>query len=197
MTNARPPKRQKTSSKGPQLPELINGFTVLPIAFPSPLASVPAAVHILYIRRHEETPRPPAIPSSDPSRTIFIVNIPVDSTKELLRGLFASLGGRLEDVRFHGQDHKDPVAEDGKELVFPDVWDRRLHSSGETARITFPTTEDVNKIFKTITKERRTQGGAIRQWGIGVTNPTSSLGLQRIPLLSPNINLKRLPNPPQ
>ena len=103
MTNPRPPKRQRTSS-ATSLPESINSFTLLPISLPSPLPSVPSAVHVLYVRRHEEPPKPPAITSTEPSRTIFVVNIPVDSTKETLRGLFASLGGRLEDVRFHGQE---------------------------------------------------------------------------------------------
>lgn len=176
MTNPRPPKRQRTSSAA-SLPESINNFTLLPISLPSPLPTVPSAVHILYLRRHEEPPKPPALTSTAPPRTIFVVNVPVDSTKETLRGLFASLGGRLEDVRFHGQEEGDEdVAE---KLSFPEIWDRRLNPSGTTAHITFPTPEDVNKIFKTIVKERRNQAGAIREWGVGVSNPTSSLGLQR------------------
>ena len=183
MTN--PPKRHKTSSTS-LLPDSINGFTLLPIKLPSPLTSVPSAIHILYVRRHEETPRPPSITSPESSRTVFVVNIPVDSTKETLRGLFASLGARLEDVRFHGQDDDD-VNEDPEKLVFPDIWDKRLHTGGETAHITFPTTEDITKILKTISTERKTQPGPIREWGTGVENPTSSLGIQRkSPVRSPD-----------
>ena len=178
MTNPRSPKRRQTSS-ATSLPESINGFTLLPIKLSSPIPSVPSAIHILYVRRHEEAPRPPlAIPATDPSRTIFVVNIPVDSTKEILRGLFASFGGRLEDVSFHGQDVD--IAQDPEKLSFPDIWDRRLHSTGGTAHITFPTSDDVTKVLKNILKERRNQTGPIREWGIGVENPTSSLGLQRI-----------------
>lgn len=180
MTNLRPPKRQRTSSAA-SLPGSVNGFSLLPISLPSPLPTVPSAVHILYLRRHEEHPKPPAVTSTEPSRTIFVVNIPVDSTKETLRGLFASLGGRLEDVRFRGQEDGD--ADVSEKLLFPEVWDRPLNSSGATAHITFPKLEDVNKIFKTITKERRNQAGAIREWGVGVNNPTSSLGLQRTSFL--------------
>ena len=108
-----------------------------------------------------------------------MVNVPVDSTKEILRGLFAGLGSRLEDVRFH-KDNDD--LEDIEKLKLPDTWDRKLICTGGSVHITFPTEEDVNKIFKTISKERRNQIGPIREWGVGITNPTSSLGLQRTPL---------------
>ena len=174
MTN---PKRQRRPCTVP-LPESINGFILLPIILPSPLPSIPSSVHILYLRRHEEPPRPPAISSTKSSRTIFVLNVPVGSTKETIRGLFASLGGRLEDVHFQGQQD-DLQANQDENLSLPAIWDRRLLTSGATAHITFPNPEDVIKIFKTISKERRSQSGAIRQWGIGVENPSSSLGLQR------------------
>jgi ribosomal RNA-processing protein 7 len=169
------PKRRKLSSSSPSLPESIKSFTLLPIELPSPLPSVAPAMHVLYLRRHEEPPQPPAMHSTKSSRTVFLVNIPVDSTKEKLRGLFASLGGRLEDIRFHGNDPPDPES-----LALPEVWDRRLHPSGSTAHITFPTSKEVDKIFKTISKERRNQEGvAIRQWGVGIDDSaSSSLGLQ-------------------
>lgn len=175
MTNSRPPKRQKTTLAS--LPESINGFTVLPITLPSPILSLSSAVHCLYLRRQEETVRPPAVASSDPSRIIFVVNVPIDSTKELLRGLLASFGGRLEDVRFQGRNDEEPVEEN---LALPVVWDRRLCPSGGTAHITFPTSEDVDKVLKAISKERRRQAGPLREWGVGVENSTSSLGLNRI-----------------
>jgi ribosomal RNA-processing protein 7 len=178
MTNPRPSKRQRTTSSS--LPETINGFTLLPITLPSPLPSVPPAIHSLYLRRNEETPRPPAVTSTDPSRTIFVVNIPIDSTKELLRGLFASFGGRLEDVRFHGQSEDELVEEN---LSLPDVWDRRLRPSGGTAHITFPTSNDVDKVLKAISKELRHQTGPLREWGVGVEKSISALGLKRNHLL--------------
>jgi ribosomal RNA-processing protein 7 len=177
MTNSRPPKRRKTSSAS-SLPESIYGYTLLPIKVPSPLPSVPSAIHVLYVRRHEDAIRPPAVAPPESSRMMFVVNVPIDVTKEILRGLFASLGGRLEDVRFHGQEDDD--IEEPEKLIFPDVWDRRLIPSGGNAHITFPNSEDVSKILKTISKERRNQTGAIREWGVGVENPTSSVGLQRM-----------------
>jgi ribosomal RNA-processing protein 7 len=179
MTNPRPPKRQRTSSSAPPLPDTVNGFHVLPIRIASPVPSTPSAVHVLFVRKHEEAVRPPAVSSTDPSRTLFIVNIPVDSTKEALRGLFASLGARLEDVRIHRQTENDLEEENLDEYVFPDVWDKSLCQSGSTAHITFPDPEDVTKILKTISKERRNQSGAIREWGVGIENPSSTLGLNR------------------
>jgi ribosomal RNA-processing protein 7 len=182
MTDPRPLKKQKTSD--PSLPSSVSGFTVLPIRLPSPLPSVPSSVHILYLRRHEEPPQPPAIAPIGSPRTIFVVNVPVDSTKELLRGLFASLGGRLEDVRIHSANNSENAG--GENLSLPDTWDKRLCRSGTTAHITFPSSSDVDKILKSIAKERRNQAGAIREWGVGIDNPTSSLGLQRIPITSKN-----------
>jgi ribosomal RNA-processing protein 7 len=187
MTDPRPPKRQRTSSSSASsLPDTVNGFAVLPITIPSPLSSIPSAVHVLYVRKHEETGRLPAVSTTDPSRTLFVVNIPVDSTKETLRGLFASLGGRLEQVRMHRNGEEDGGEQvDSDEFVFPDVWDKRLCPSGSTAHITFPNPEDITKILKTISKERRNQIGAIREWGVGVEGPSSTLGRQRTPFSHP------------
>jgi hypothetical protein len=168
MTSPRPLKRQKTS-----LPDSINSFTLLPITLPSTLPSIPPVVHIIYLQRHQEPPQPPALAPSESSRTIFVVNVPIDCTKELLRGLLASLGGRLEEVRFH---------EDKEQNSLPYV-DRRLGHSGGTAHVTFPTSSDVDKIFKSIAKERKSQSGAIREWGVGVDLSSSSMGFKRTPLV--------------
>jgi hypothetical protein len=70
-------------------------------------------------------------------------------------------------------------------LTLPLVWDRRLCPSGGTVHITFPTSDDVDKVLKAISKERRRQVGPLREWGVGVENSTSSLGLNRIAFLLP------------
>lgn len=171
MANTKPSKRQKTSISS--LPDLIQNFILLPINLPSPLPSVPTALHIIYLRKHEEPPQPPAVSSTQPSRTLFLVNIPVDSTKELLRGLFASLGSRPEEIRIHGQT-ENPREDD---LPFP--WDRKLCPSGGTADVTFSSPKEVDTILKTISKERRNQTGPIREWGVGIDYPFSSLGFTR------------------
>ena len=169
---ANPPKRQKTLISS--LPEAIQNFILLPVTLPSPIPSVPAATHIIYLRKHEEPPIPPVM-TSDPSRTLFLVNIPVTSTKETLRGLMASFGVRPDDIRIHGQS-------DFQEDNFPLTWDRKLCPSRGTAHVSFPTPKDADKVLKTISKERRKQDGAIREWGIGVDYPFTSLGFSRIPI---------------
>jgi len=171
MTNPKSSNRQKTQLSS--LPDAIQNFILLPITLPSPIPAVSSALHIIYLRKHEEPPVPPAITSTEPSRTLFLVNIPVDSTKEILRGLFASLGPRPEEVRIHGQ------TETVKEDDLPTIWDRRLCPSGGTAHITFTSPKDVDVILKAISKERRTHKGVIREWGIGVEYPFSSLGFPR------------------
>jgi hypothetical protein len=171
MTNAKPSKKQKLSISS--LPDAIQNFLLLPITLPSPVSSVSSAIHIIYVRKHEEPPIPPAIASTEPSRTLFLVNIPVDSTKELLRGLFASLGARPEDIRIHGQTDTQ------KEGDLPITWDRRLCPSGGTAHITFASAKDVDGLLKTIAKERLTQQGPIREWGVGLDYPFASLGFPR------------------
>jgi hypothetical protein len=181
MTTTTLTKKRKHASLSSSLPlpATIHNFTLVPITLPSPLASVPATTHIVYLRRHEEPPTPPSLVSTKPSRTLFAVNVPVDSTKELLRGLFAALGARLEQVTFHsaGEDLRD---QEGK---LPCPWDRRLCVTGETAHVTFPDAGDVDKVLRTIGKLRRkSDGGAgsggIVTWGDGVTKP-AALGFQR------------------
>jgi len=166
-------KRKKESSSSSNICTTINGFTLLPIVLPSPHPSVSPATHILYLRRHEPAPVPPAITSADPSRVLFVVNVPVDATRELLRGLFASFGARAEDVTF-ARDERQEEASGG----LPYTWDRRLCLTGGTAHVVFPEERDVDTVLKTIGKLRRRTTGGIVTWGEGVAN-AGTLGFQR------------------
>ncbi|KAH7025939.1 meiotic recombination protein DMC1 [Microdochium trichocladiopsis] len=74
-----------------------DGFSVLPVAMP-PLPAFPVqTTHHVYLRRNT-----PKIPSPDDSRSLFLANVPVDSTEAHFRALFASLvgAGRFEGVTF-------------------------------------------------------------------------------------------------
>ena len=80
-----------------EVPLTISGYTILPIFLPS-LPSLPvAATHFLYLRPHE-----PKIPNSSSPRSLFLVNIPFDTTEAHLRVLFSTQiglpSGRLEEV---------------------------------------------------------------------------------------------------
>ncbi|EEA18791.1 hypothetical protein TMatcc_010665 [Talaromyces marneffei ATCC 18224] len=78
----------------------ISGYTVLPIKLPPALPSFPELVtHYVYLRPHE-----PRIPDPDAARSLFLVNVPIDTTELHLRHLFSSQlsAGRVERVQFEG-----------------------------------------------------------------------------------------------
>ncbi|KAK0728517.1 ribosomal RNA-processing protein 7-domain-containing protein [Lasiosphaeria miniovina] len=78
-------------------PATISDFSVLPISIP-PLPSFPkTVVHHVYVRRNS-----PKVPTADDSRSLFLTNVPVDSTELHLRGLFTALigAGRFESATF-------------------------------------------------------------------------------------------------
>lgn len=90
---------QITMPKKSTIPTEISGYTVLPLRLPAVLpSSFPDPVtHYIYIRPHE-----PRIPNPDAARSLFLVNIPVDTTELHLRHLFSSQlsAGRVERVVF-------------------------------------------------------------------------------------------------
>lgn len=88
------------------IPKTIGEFSVLPLSIP-PLPSYPhAATHHLYIRRHE-----PRNPTPDDTRSLFVTNVPVDSTEPHFRAIVASLvgAGRFESIQF-ATDKKTSLA---------------------------------------------------------------------------------------
>ncbi|KAJ4306100.1 hypothetical protein N0V88_000896 [Collariella sp. IMI 366227] len=84
----------------PSNPSTIGDFSVLPVSIP-PLPSFPKTViHYLYVRRNT-----PKLPTPADARSLFLTNIPVDSTEAHLRALFASLvgAGRFESATFEDE----------------------------------------------------------------------------------------------
>ncbi|KAI9835408.1 MAG: hypothetical protein M1819_002326 [Sarea resinae] len=82
----------------------ISSYLILPLTLP-PLPSLPASkaqtiTHHIYLRPHT-----PKIPTPSTSRTLFLTNLPIDTTEPHLRSLFANeLGGaRTEEVSFEGR----------------------------------------------------------------------------------------------
>lgn len=87
------------------VPTEISEYTILQLSLPL-LPSFPTpAKHYLYIRPHA-----PKDPDACTPRSLFLVNIPIDSTKENLRHLLSTqLGlpsGRIEDVQFENDRRK-------------------------------------------------------------------------------------------
>lgn len=84
----------------PNAQSTIGDFSILPVSIP-PLPSFPKpATHYLYIRKNA-----PKISTPDDSRSLFVTNAPVDSTRLHFRALFAALvgAGRFESVTFEDE----------------------------------------------------------------------------------------------
>ncbi|KAK4221625.1 ribosomal RNA-processing protein 7-domain-containing protein [Podospora fimiseda] len=88
----------------PSQPLTIGDFSVLPISMPPSPSYPKPTTHQLYVRRNT-----PKIPTPNDSRSLFITNVPIDSTEAHFRALFASLvgAGRFESITFEPENRKD------------------------------------------------------------------------------------------
>lgn len=89
------------------MPQTIGDFSVLPLSIP-PLPSYPhATTHHLYVRRHE-----PKNPSPDDARSLFVTNVPTDSTEPHFRAIVSSLvgPGRFESITFEADKRTSPAS---------------------------------------------------------------------------------------
>ncbi|KAI9777532.1 MAG: Ribosomal RNA-processing protein 7 [Geoglossum umbratile] len=182
------------ASKKPETPSSISGYTVLPVRLQVLASFKEAAIHYLYLRRHE-----PKIPTPDDARTLFAVNIPFDATEAHFRYLFSHIGGgRVDSVKFLGNrrtltDVRQPIApppkgskkrkrdrikqEDGAASALPEIWDRGLHPSGSTALIVFVDDGSLDATMKAL---KRHSKGKLAIWGEGVEGEkVPALGSQR------------------
>ncbi|CED83612.1 rRNA processing protein RRP7 [Phaffia rhodozyma] len=81
----------------------IKDFTVLPIHYTTPSSSAPTT-HYLYIRSDASTSTSSAGQIEEP-RTLFVANLPPDSTEDNLRTFFGNCGP-VENVKLGGQRKK-------------------------------------------------------------------------------------------
>ncbi|RFU23606.1 hypothetical protein B7463_g12734, partial [Scytalidium lignicola] len=157
-----------------KIPSTISDYLVLPISIPpTPAYQVPATHHI-YLRQHA-----PKIPTPDDSRSLFLINTPIDSTEAHFRGIFASLvgAGRFESISF--EDEKNAPSADLPQLLdettsnkargkkrkrneteipgthdrdteLPQVWDRQLRRSGGTAVVVLVDETSANAVLKAV-----------------------------------------------
>ncbi|KAH6631146.1 ribosomal RNA-processing protein 7-domain-containing protein [Chaetomium sp. MPI-SDFR-AT-0129] len=91
----------------PSTPSTIGDFAILPLSIP-PLPAFPQhAVHHLYVRRNA-----PKIPTATDARSLFLTNVPVDSTETHLRAVFTTLvgAGRFESATFE-DERKDAYSQ--------------------------------------------------------------------------------------
>lgn len=192
---------QANSSTMTRIPKTIGEFSVLPLSIP-PLPSYPhAATHHLYVRRHE-----PKNATPDDGRSLFVTNVPVDSTEPHFRAIIASLvgAGRFESIRFETdkktspaslepaqaarlaaiasrkrkRDDSDSEPEDEEEEIarLPTTWTRQLQRSGSAAVLVLADEKSVDLVLKAIAKTHKSKKYPV--WGEGVQEKVPSLGSQ-------------------
>ncbi|KAI1497833.1 ribosomal RNA-processing protein 7-domain-containing protein [Biscogniauxia marginata] len=174
-----------------------DGFTILPISIP-PLPSYPVpATHYLYLRRNV-----PKIVTANDSRSLFLTNVPSDSTEAHFRALFASIvgAGRFESIVFEHDKKASKVSHEpaqverlaklqkkrkreDEELQYrkeeaaaelPDTWTRQLHQSGSSAVALFADEKSIESVLKAVKKLRKSQKYPV--WGEGVNDKAPALG---------------------
>lgn len=177
-------------------PSPLEEFTTLHISIPS-LPSFPiSTTHHVYLRRNAK------VLTKDDTRSLFLVNVPVDSTEAHWRGLFASLvgAGKFEAIVFErdtkvsppaiepaqaarlASHHKkrkreDEEAQTQKEEAIarlPPVWTRPLHRSGGSAVVLLADDRSVDTVLKAVKKLQKTKKFPV--WGEGVGDKALPLG---------------------
>jgi ribosomal RNA-processing protein 7 len=172
-------------------------FTILSVRLP-PAPSFPiAATHEIRVRRNA-----PKIPTEDDSRSLFLKNIPADSTETHFRALFTDLvgAGRFESIAFEDETKEalavapalatkvngfakkrkrtdvedDERAREEEAARLPETWTRRLHRSSSTAIVLLADEKSVQLVLKAITKLQKTRKYPV--WGNNVEDDASFLG---------------------
>ena len=201
-----------------RLPSEVSGYRILPISLP-PLPSYPvSATHYLYLRPHE-----PKLPTPAAARSLFLVNVPFDSTElHLKRLLSVQLGlpsGRIEEVQLEGtkriiEGPETPAVDPKKEkngrkrkrssdrgsieqldgIALPATWDRDLQTNGRTAIVVFVDRLSMEAAYKGAKKPEKS--GTIPIWGEGTEGKVPPLGIpSTLRALFPfaNTKLSRIP----
>ncbi|KAL3472445.1 ribosomal RNA-processing protein 7-domain-containing protein [Aspergillus californicus] len=178
----------------------IAGYTALALQLPSTPSFPTPATHYLYLRPHE-----PRIPDLDTPRSLFLVNIPIDTTETHLRHLFGTQlsAGRIERVEFEsartgkksgaaqialqgsnvGKSKKrkrvtaDELEERLGAVSLPSTWDRQLQHSGTHAVVVFVDKASMEASLKAAKKAARKSSVV---WGEGIDEArVPPLGLPR------------------
>ena len=189
------------------IPLQISGYYILPLSL-TPLPSFKtSATHYLYVTNHQ-----PKIPTPTASRSLFLVNVPFDSTdahiKHLLSTQLGLPNGRIEDVQFEGDKRKiqdlgetsathtknprnskkrkrsvgEKSAADLEAATLPSTWDRELQSMGGTGVVVFVDRASMDAVIKAV-KPIRKEGKELI-WGDGVEIKLPALGFASMYLMA-------------
>lgn len=170
----------------PKIISSVGEYSILAVTIPSTPTYPKETVHSIYVRQHA-----PKIPTPSDSRSLFLVNVPIDSTEQHIRAIFTSLlgAGRFEKVTFESERDTKPVIntlpgvtvvaqkskkrkqdavndEEGDRSALPTVWDRSIKRSGSTAVAVLADEKSVELALKAIKKAVKT--GEYPVWGAGV-----------------------------
>ena len=173
------------------------GFIILPILIPGTKSFPHPATHEVRLRRNA-----PKIPTANDSRSLFLKNVPVDSTEQHFRAVFTSLvgAGRFETIVFPDDEASAAVIDPAQALkitemakkrkrsdleieerlqeeqasVMPEIWTRRLQQSSATAIVLLADEKSVQLVLKAIAKLPKSK--KFPTWGEGVSNQVPSLG---------------------
>lgn len=183
-------------------------YTTLRICVPPVLSFPKAVVHQIWVRRNA-----PKIPTPDDSRSLFLKNIPIDSTESHFRAIFSSLigAGRFESIAFddeaaaaHTVDpaqaakvagfarkrkRDDTEAEDSKKAELarlPKIWTRKLHTTSSTAVVLLVDEKSVQLALKAFAKLRKSKKYPV--WGEGLADDVPRLG---VPWIAAHLQLCR------
>lgn len=172
-------------------------FAILPIRMP-PVPSFPqTAIHEVRIRRNA-----PKVPTPNDSRSLFLKNIPADSTEPHFRAVFADLvgAGRFETMVFDDKTKTalpvDPAhatkvtalarkrkraevemeerEREEEATRLPEIWTRQLHRSSGTAVVLLADEKSVQLVLKAIAKARKTKKYPV--WGENLADEVPPLG---------------------
>ncbi|KAG4306167.1 hypothetical protein PORY_000155 [Pneumocystis oryctolagi] len=138
-------------------------YSVLEVRMPPTSFNSSCLPHYLYIKEHHRyQPAPLANQREDfPSeRSLFISNLPVDTTHDHLKYLFNEFGARVLHVVFSSLklSFKDVDTEDteiisNNDFAWP-VWKRFILCSGSWAIVEFLEKQDVQRILQNVNKKK-------------------------------------------
>ena len=182
------------------MPITIGDFMVLPVSIP-PLPSFPvSAIHHIYLRQNK-----PRSETDADFKTLFLANVPVDSTEAHFRELVNSLIGpgkflRItfeedgkaletavsiepgEAVRLARMSRKRKLDEVKRDIQdqqisqLPSTWSRKLRKSGSTAVVQLADEPSVGLVLKAVAKVHKTRQFPI--WGEGLRRSEPPLGAE-------------------
>lgn len=174
-------------------------FVILPVRMPPAPSYQHAALHEIRLRRNLSP-----VPSKDDRRSLFLKNIPTDSTEPHFRALFSQLVGvgRFESISFDDDAplslEVDPARaakvtdmarkrkradlemksrqreRERKAARLPEIWARRLHKSSAAAVVLLADEESLRLVLKAIAKLRKTKKYPV--WGQQLAPDTPPLG---------------------